>query len=38
MLKGRKHETWDKGVQAEEARGSEVRKIGDRYYSVPRSK
>lgn len=38
MLKGRKHETWSKGVEAEEARGFEVRKYGDRYYSVPKGK
>jgi hypothetical protein len=38
ILKGRSHPTWDKGVKAEEARGSEVRKIGDRYYSVPKAK
>lgn len=38
VLKGRKHETWGKGVQAEKARGSEVRKYGDRYYSVPKAK
>jgi hypothetical protein len=36
MLKGRKHETWDKAVEAEEARGSRVVKVAGRYYSVPR--
>lgn len=36
ILKGRKHETWDKAVQAEIDRGSEVLKIGPRYFSVPK--
>ena len=36
MLKGEKHETWDKAVQGEQERGFEVVKIGDRYYSVPK--
>lgn len=36
LLKGRGHETWAKAVAAEEARGSEVRKFGDRYYSIPK--
>ena len=35
MLKGRQHETWDKAIAAEEARGSRVKKFGDRYYSIP---
>lgn len=35
MLKGRKHETWDKAEEAEIARGSKIVKHGDRYYSVP---
>ena len=35
MLKGRTHPTWNKAVQAEEARGFTVKKIGDRYFSVP---
>lgn len=35
MLKGRKHETWDRAVEAEEARGFRVIKLGKRYYSVP---
>ena len=38
ILKGAKHPTWDKGVKAEQARGSEVKKFGDRYYSVPKGK
>jgi len=36
LLKGEKHETWDKAVEAEQERGFEVVKIGDRYYSVPK--
>jgi hypothetical protein len=36
ILKGRKHETWDKAEQAEKARGAEIIKRGDRYYSVPK--
>lgn len=36
MLKGRAHPTWDKGVAAENMRGSEVvRREDGRYYSVP---
>lgn len=35
ILKGRKHETWDKAEEAEKARGSEIIKRGERYYSVP---
>jgi hypothetical protein len=38
ILKGRKHETWDKAEAAEKARGSEIVKRGERYYSVPASK
>jgi hypothetical protein len=38
VLKGKAHPTWNKGVEAEEARGSEVRKVGNRYYSVPKAK
>jgi len=34
ILKGRKHETWNKAEQAERERGSEIVKKGDRYYSV----
>jgi hypothetical protein len=36
VLKGRAHPTWDKADAAEKARGSEIKKFGDRYYSVPR--
>ena len=36
ILKGRKHDTWDKAVAAEEARGFMVIKKGDRYFSVPK--
>jgi hypothetical protein len=36
VLKGRKHETWDKAEEAERERGSEIVKMGDRYYSVPK--
>lgn len=36
ILKGRSHETFPKAVAAEEARGFEVIKYGDRYYSVPK--
>jgi hypothetical protein len=35
LLKGRKHETWDKAVKGEADRGFKVVKLGDRYYSVP---
>ena len=35
MLKGRKHESWYKGVQGERERGYAVKKYGDRYYSIP---
>jgi hypothetical protein len=35
LLKGRNHETWDKAVAAEEARGSQVVERGGRYYSIP---
>jgi hypothetical protein len=35
ILKGRKHETWQKAVDAEQDAGFEVRKFGDRYFSVP---
>jgi hypothetical protein len=35
ILKGRKHETWQKAVDGEQERGFEVRKFGDRYFSVP---
>ncbi len=36
VLKGRKHETWDKAEEAERERGAEIVKKGDRYYSVPK--
>lgn len=35
ILKGRKHETWDKAVKGETDRGFIVKKYGNRYYSVP---
>jgi hypothetical protein len=35
ILKGRKHETWDKAEESEGARGSKIVKHGERYYSVP---
>jgi hypothetical protein len=35
MLKGSLHPTWDKAVAAENARGSNIQKLGDRYFSVP---
>ena len=35
ILKGKQHDTWDKAVAAEEARGFKIEKHGDRYYSVP---
>ena len=39
MLKGKNHETWDKAVKAEKARGAKVIKAKDgRYYSVPAGK
>lgn len=37
ILKGKNHESWGKAVSAENDRGYEVKKFGDRYYSVPRS-
>lgn len=36
MLKGAGHDTWDLGLQGEEQAGFDVRKIGDRYYSIPK--
>jgi hypothetical protein len=36
LLKGKKHETMDKAIKAEEQRGSKVEKRGSRYYSVPK--
>ena len=38
VLKGRSHPTWDKADAAEQARGSEIKKYGDRYFSVPKGK
>ena len=35
ILKGRKHPTFNLAVKAEEERGFEVKKIGNRYFSVP---
>lgn len=37
LLKGRKHESWDKAVAGEEERGFQIVKRGDRYFSVPRA-
>lgn len=36
VLKGRKHKTWDLGVQGEEDRNAYVTKRGNRYYSLPK--
>lgn len=36
LLKGKSHQTWDKAVAGEEARGFEVKKFGKRYFSVPK--
>ena len=36
VLKGRSHETWQKAVAAEAERGSEIKKFGSRYFSVPK--
>lgn len=38
LLKGKNHPTWNKAILAEEMRGSEVVKIGDRYFSIPKKK
>ena len=35
MLKGSNHPTWNKAIDAENARGSNIQKKGDRYFSVP---
>lgn len=35
VLKGRKHPTWAEAEAAERARGFEIKKFGNRYYSVP---
>lgn len=36
VLKGKTHETWDKAVAGEAERGFEIKKYGNRYYSVPK--
>jgi hypothetical protein len=36
VLKGSSHETWQKAVAAEKERGSEIKKFGNRYFSVPK--
>jgi hypothetical protein len=36
VLKGKAHETWDLAVQGEAERGFEIKKYGNRYYSVPK--
>lgn len=38
LLKGKTHKTWDLAVKGEEERGFEVKKYGNRYYSVPKTK
>ena len=38
ILKGRQHETFDKAVEGERKRGFIVKKIGNRYFSIPRMK
>ena len=38
VLKGKKHKTFNKAVDAENARGSKIEKHGTRYYSVPMKK
>ncbi len=38
MLKGSKHETWDKAVKGEQEAGFDVVKRGSRYYSVPKKR
>jgi hypothetical protein len=38
LLKGATHPTFFKAVAAEKARGSIIKKYGDRYFSVPKSK
>lgn len=35
VLKGKRHPSFDKAVEAEERRGFVVKKFGNRYYSVP---
>ena len=36
ILKGKAHETYYKAVRAERLRGFQVKKFGNRYYSIPR--
>lgn len=36
LLKGRKHKTWHKTVQGEEAANHRIIKRGKRYFSVPK--
>jgi hypothetical protein len=36
LLKGKSHKTWELAVKGEEERGFEVKKYGNRYYSVPK--
>lgn len=38
VLKGRNHATFSKAVEGERKRGYEVKKFGDRYFSVPKTK
>lgn len=38
ILKGKSHETFSKAAAGEVARGFEVKKFGNRYYSVPKAK
>ena len=36
VLKGKNHETFSKAVEGERQRGFEVKKFGNRYYSIPK--
>lgn len=36
LLKGLRHPTFDKAVAAEKRRGFDVKKFGDRFFSVPK--
>lgn len=36
IVKGKAHKTFNKAVEAEEERGFEVKKFGNRYYSIPK--
>ena len=38
VLKGKSHETFNKAIAGEEQRGFEVKKFGNRYYSIPKGK